>query len=251
MVLVPDSGDISLIVLGCDGSWPGPDGAGSSYLIRIDDLAVLLDCGPGTAGPLQSHIDPGELSAVVISHHHADHWSDLYALDAQARFGRSVRHRGRPLPVYAPAAVRDRVGADEVPSVEWHVVTDGDRASIGDLALAFHRTDHVDETLAVRIDGGGRALGYSADTGPGWAPSALGLGLDLLLCEATFTADHEGTAQHLSGRQAGQAARDAEVARLIITHRWPSASASAVLAEAEAAYGGPVEQAVRGNHYEL
>jgi ribonuclease BN (tRNA processing enzyme) len=248
---VADAGDVTLTVLGCDGSWPGPDGAGSGYLVRVDDLAVLLDCGPGTVGTLQSHIDPGELAAVVVTHHHPDHWSDLYALDAQARFGRSVRHRGRPVPVYAPAGVRDRVGPDEVPSVEWHVVTDGERASIGDLALAFHRTDHAEETLAVRIDGGGRALGYSADTGPGWAPSALGLGLDLLLCEATYTAEHEGTAQHLSGRPAGPAAREAEVRRLVIPPRWPTVPAAAVLAEAEAAFGGPVEQAARGSEFEL
>ena len=247
----PEPGDVSLTVLGCDGSWPGPGGAGSGYLVRIDDLAVLLDCGPGTAGALQDHIDPGELVAVVVTHHHTDHWSDLYALDAQARFGRSVRHRGRPLPVYAPASVRDRVSPGDVPAVEWHLVGDGDRASIGDVALAFHRTDHVDETVAVRIDGGGRSLGYSADTGPGWAPSALGLGLDLLLCEATYTAEHEGTAQHLSGRQAGQAARAAEARRLVITHRWPTIDAAAVAAEAAEAFGGPVEQAVRGADYQL
>ena len=133
----------------------------------------------------------------------------------------------------------------------WHEVTDGDRAGIGEASCAFHRTDHVEETLAVRIDGADRALGYSADTGPNWSPDVLGTGLDLLVCEATYTADHEGTAGHLSGRQAGAAARAAGARRLVITHRWPTVAARAVADEAEAAFGGPVEQAAIGKEFTL
>lgn len=246
-----DAASVTLTVLGCDGSWPGPGGAGSGYLLEVDDLSLLLDCGPGVFGALHARMDPGELAAVVLTHHHPDHWSDIYALDAHARFGRALRHRGRPVPVYAPATVVERVGVDSVPAVTWRIVTDGDRASIGELALAFHRTDHAQETLAVRIDGGGRALGYSADTGPDWGPIALGVGLDLLLCEATYTADHEGTMQHLSARQAGAAGREAGAKRLVLTHRWPSVRADEVATEAETAFGGPVEQAERGKEFTL
>ena len=84
----PDPGDaFTLTVLGCDGSWPGPGGAGSGYLVRICDTAVVLDAGPGTFAILQEVIDPSEVDAVVISHHHHDHWTDLFAMDAHARFG--------------------------------------------------------------------------------------------------------------------------------------------------------------------
>jgi ribonuclease BN (tRNA processing enzyme) len=130
-------------------------------------------------------------------------------------------------------------------------VTHGDRAGIGEASCAFHRTDHVEETLAVRVDGAGRALGYSADTGPEWSLDALGTGLDLLLCEATYTSEHEGMAGHLSGRQAGTAAREAGALRLVITHRWPTIDARAVAEEAEAAFGGPVEQATIGKEFIL
>jgi len=79
----------------------------------------------------------------------------------------------------------------------------------------------------------------------------LGHGLDLLLCEATYTVEHEGTAQHMSGRQAGMAAREAGAKRLVITHRWPTVDADSVATEAEAAFGGPVEQASIGKEYTL
>jgi len=147
--------------------------------------------------------------------------------------------------------VARRADPERTPLLEWHDVTDGSRAGVGEVSCAFHRTDHADETLAVRVDGGGRALGYSADTGPDWSPDVLGSGLDLLLCEATYTAEHEGTAGHLSGRQAGAAARAAGAQRLVLTHRWPTVTARAVAEEAEAAFGGPVEQAAIGKEFTL
>ncbi len=80
---------------------------------------------------------------------------------------------------------------------------------------------------------------------------ALGTGLDLALCEATYTKDHEGTAQHMSARQAGSTAKAAGARRLVVTHRWPTIAAEAVRAEATDAFGGPVAQAAVGRGYSL
>ena len=50
-------------VIGCCGSFAGPEGAASSYLLEHEDEAgrtwrVLMDLGSGAFGPLQSVIDP-------------------------------------------------------------------------------------------------------------------------------------------------------------------------------------------------
>ena len=217
--------------------------------MRIGDTAVVLDAGPGTFATLQPVLDPAEVDAVVITHHHHDHWTDLFAMDTQARFG--SRPRRTPLPVYAPARVAELAGGDATTMLEWREITHGARAGIGEASCAFHRTDHAEETLAVRIDVAGRALGYSADSGPAWSVDELGTGLALLLCEATYTAEHEGTVGHLSARQAGAAAKAAGARRLVLTHRWPTVGAGDVAKEAEAAFGGPVEQATIGREFQL
>lgn len=246
----PDPGDaFTLTVLGCDGSWPGPGGAGSGYLVRICDTAVVLDAGPGTFAILQEVIDPSEVDAVVISHHHHDHWTDLFAMDTHARFG--ARPRRSPMPVYAPARVVELAGPERTSMLQWHEISHGARVGIGEASCAFHRTDHAEETLAVRIDGAGRALGYSADSGPEWSVDELGIGLDLLLCEASYTFEFEGTARHRSARQAAESARDARARRLVLTHRWPTVEAGDVVKEAETVFGGPVEQAAIGREFEL
>jgi len=238
---------LSLRVLGCDGSWTGPDGAGSGYLVTSGGTNLLVDAGPGTFARLQRHLDPGSIDAVFISHHHPDHWTDLYPLATHAQF--ALNRLG--IPVLAPAGFGERAGVRGLPALDWRVVGDGGAAHFGDLDLTFHRTDHSFETLAVRIDGGSRALGYSADTGPAWSLAELGAGLDLVLCEATYTSEHEGTAGHMSGRQAGSQARAAGARRLVITHRWPTVDAAAVASEAEMSFGGPVEQAAIGREFVL
>ncbi len=238
---------LSLLVAGCDGSWTGPGGAGSGYVVTSGGTTLLVDAGPGTFANLQRSVDPAAVDAVVLSHHHPDHWTDLYALATHARYGLGRQH----VPVYAPAGLAEQAGLADSSALEWHPVTDGDAVAIGALACSFHRTDHTFETLAVRIDGGGRALGYSADTGPGFSLAELGTGLDLLLSEATYTFEHEGTADHMSGRQAGAQARRAGAKRLVITHRWPTIEPGALASEAEAAFGGPVEHAVIGKEFVL
>src|SRR5439155_26118319 len=141
--------------------------------------------------------------------------------------------------VYGPAPVRKAAGQYMAP-FDWRPMRDRSEATVGDMRLSFSRTDHGNETLAVRVEGDGRVLGYSADSGPGWTLSSLGPGLDVALCEATFLQDREGTLQHLSGRQAGQQARDASAARLVVTHVWPTRDRSSVAAEAAASSAASV-----------
>jgi ribonuclease BN (tRNA processing enzyme) len=238
---------LSLTVLGCDGSWTGPGGAGSGYLVASGGTRVLMDAGPGTFANLQRYGEAASLDAVILSHQHPDHWTDLYPLATHARFVLG----GRLIPVYAPAGLAGRAHLADSPVLGWQVVAHGDSVRIGELSCTFHRTDHPVETLAVRIDGGGLTLGYSADTGPRWPLAELGADLDLMLCEGTYTSEHEGTAGHLSGRQAGELARRAGAKRLVVTHRWPTVDASALIAEAELAFGGPVEEAVIGKEFVL
>ena len=241
-VTEPASG--RLVVLGCDGSWPGPGGACSGYLVTSGTTALWLDAGTGTFAALQLAVDPASVDGLVLSHGHRDHWSDLADYVTWARH--SGRGPSRPLPVYGPATLAGSSGLEGAPELDWHPVADGDQVRIGRLELTFSRTDHGPETLAVRVQDGSRSLGYSADTGPAWHPRSLGPPLDLFVCEATFTSDVEGTAGHLSGRQAGALASEAGVGTLAVTHRWPTVDAGMLADEAAVAFGRAVVQLAPG-----
>jgi ribonuclease BN (tRNA processing enzyme) len=236
---------LSVTILGCAGSYPGPGGACSSYLVRSSTTTLWLDAGSGSLANLQRHVGILDVDAVVLSHEHPDHTGDLAGFYVACKY---YLHRDR-VPVYAPASVADTLYYSG-PPIDWRKVADGSEAEVGDLRLTFSRTDHGPETLAVRVDGDGRSLGYSADSGPAWSLAKLGPGLDLALCEATYLSDSEGRAQHMSARQAGQSAREAGVGRLVLTHQQPGVDPEAVRAEGAAAFGRDVDVAVVGAEFE-
>jgi ribonuclease BN (tRNA processing enzyme) len=241
---------LTLTVLGCDGSHAGAGGSASGYLVRSwsSGTSVWVDAGPGTFANLQRFCTPLSLTAIVLTHEHLDHWSDLSGFLVASRYAWGPPPT--PIRVYAPPGLSDLIQEYEG-IVRWCEVGDGDGADVGDLRLRFSRTDHPPPTLAVRVEGAGRALAYTSDSGPGWSVGALGPDIDLALCEATYTAAHEGTAGHMSGRQAGSMARAAGVRRLVITHRWPTVPQESVEAEATEAFGGRVVSAAVGHGYSL
>jgi len=238
---------LSLTVLGCSGSYAGPGGACSGYLVDDGTTRVWVDAGSGTLANLQRHVAATDVDAVVLSHEHPDHWSDIEGWNNVLRF---VLDR-TGFPVYAPAGLRARTYQDTRPQMAWHDVAGGDTVSVGTMAFTFSRTDHGPVTLGMRIDAGGRSLGYSADTGPRWSLEALGPGLDLVLCEATMTTEEEGTLQHLSARQAGASARAAGAGRLVLTHLWSTLDPERSRNEGAEAFGAPVDVATVGARYQV
>jgi ribonuclease BN (tRNA processing enzyme) len=232
---------LSVTVLGCSGTYAGPGEACSGYLVRSAGANVVVDLGPGTLATLQEHTDVAALDALVLSHEHPDHWLELPTLRNAMRYVLGLDG----LTVYATAgtwALARAIVGDPAPPFRPVTVAAGATAVVGDQHLAFDRTDHPVETLAVRIDAGGRSLLYTADTGPAWDAAPLA-GVDLLLAEATLIPEEEGRVQHLTGRQAGALARAAGAGRLVVTHVAPGVDREAQRAAAGAVFRGPVEVA--------
>jgi ribonuclease BN (tRNA processing enzyme) len=244
----PHAGDLRVTVLGSSGTYPGPGQACSGYLVRSPSATLIVDLGSGTLAALQRHVAIADLDAVVLSHEHPDHWLDLPILRNAMRYVLDLAD----LPVYGTAgtlaAARVLIGQLE-PTLRWHTVDESSRVTVGDLSLRFSRTDHPVETLAVRVDGAGRSLLYSADTGPAWDGHGVGGGVDAFLCEASFPPEAENRHQHLSARQAGALATAVGAARLVLTHVTPGVDPADQRRRAAAAFDGPIELAAPGTTF--
>lgn len=228
---------MELTVLGCSGSYGAPAaGACSGYLVRDGDTTIWMDCGNGSFVNLQRHVDPADLTAVVITHEHPDHCVDVYGLHVLLRYG--LERSGVPL--FAPAGAEDRLGAlvQWGDTFDWHAIDDGAQASVDGISLAFSRTDHPPPTYAVELtDAAKRRLVYTSDTGPGWSADAFAPGAHLLVSEASYEHADRRSPIHLSGRQAGEAARQAKAERLVLTHLWPQVDPKVVVEEGSDAFG--------------
>ncbi len=245
------SNSLTVTVLGASGSYAGPGGACTGFLVRSAAARVWLDAGPGTFANLQQHVSLSELSALVLSHEHPDHWLELPVVCSALR-----HYEPRPaLPVYGTAgtlALAETLSPALGEIIDWQVVADGDEVMIGDQRWRFSQTDHYVETLGSRVDVNGRSFAFTADTGPGWSVAALGNGIDLVISESTFLSDLEPEGiLHLSARQAGALAAAAGAGRLVLSHLAPGADAEAHRQEAAEAFGGPVAVATIGDTYQI
>ncbi len=243
-------------VIGCSGSFAGPEGAASSYLLEQEDAdgrvwRVLMDLGSGAFGPLQSVIDPADLDAVIISHLHPDHYLDVTGLEVFWAY-HSRTDLGQ-LPIHAPAPLPERLAAvlsrdGNVPDgvtcspFEHHVLSDGHRFAVGPFEIETRAVLHPVEAYGFRISAGGAVLTYSGDTDACEALDDLARGADLFLCEAGYIEgrDDRFSGVHLTGRRAGEAAARAGVGHLALTHIPAWTDPGVPLAEAQAVHDGPI-----------
>ncbi len=86
---------MEITVLGKSPSWQDVGGACSGYLVREGDFVLLLDCGNGVFSKLRELVDYVDVSAVLISHLHADHFLDLVPFS----YALSYAPRQQPVPV--------------------------------------------------------------------------------------------------------------------------------------------------------
>lgn len=239
---------LTVTVLGCSGTYAGPGGACSGYLLRTATTSVWMDCGAGSLSNLQRHVSLLDLDGIVVSHSHPDHWLELPVVLNAVRYGLGAPDLGLPLLWTARTAEQfAAIAADPAPTFAPRVIDERSTATIGDIDLRFSRTDHPVETLAIRAEHAGRSIVYTADTGDGWRLTSLGSDIDemidLAIVEATLDESEQDVVQHLTASQAGRQAAEAGVASLLLTHLAPGSDPDARRADAARAYAGPIEVA--------
>ncbi|MCH7232040.1 MBL fold metallo-hydrolase [Glycomyces sp. L485] len=252
---------MKLTVIGCAGSFPAPDTPCSAYLVEAGGFRLLIDFGTGSLGELQKYVDPHLLDAVIVTHLHPDHFFDTCAYAVMRRY--APARPEHPLPLFGPAGVADRIvsaygGQGELCHPLLRDVYDFRELrpgafALGPLTVIVDRVAHPVETFGVRVEHAGSSLAYSSDTGPCAALETLAAHCDILLAEASYLEGRENPKDvHLTGKEAGDYATKAGAGRLLLTHLVePWGSRQDTLAEARAAYTGPVEVVRPGQVYEF
>jgi ribonuclease BN (tRNA processing enzyme) len=254
---------MKLTIIGCAGSFPGPDSAASCYLVEAPHegrtFRLLLDLGNGALGPLQRFTDVRDVDAVAVSHLHADHCFDLACFYVVSRYHPGGRTHGR-VPLYAPEGsarfMARTYGPEPDPGILEHFSThdwqDGDVVQIGPFTVTAVEVDHPVEAYAMRIECDGKVLAYSGDSGPCAALDAMAAGADVYLCEASFVESSVNPPHlHLTGAQAGASATAAGVGRLLLTHIPAWTDRAEVEADAKSTWDGPLELVTAGAVYEV
>ncbi len=252
-----------LTIVGCSGSYPGPESSASCYLVEAPyegrTYRLVLDLGNGAFGHLQRYVDPLQIDAVALSHLHADHCLDLTSMYVQRTYHPQAPHPR--VPVHGPPGTAGRMarGYDmpEDPGMhdtfEFHAWDVEKPVQMGPLEVRVARVAHPVESYAIRVSDGRRTLAYSGDTGPCEQLVSLAAGADVLLAESSFVESNDNPPdRHLTGRQAAEHAVRAGVRRLLLTHIPPWTDRGTVLADAVPAFAaGGVELVRPGATYDI
>ncbi len=246
---------MQLTVLGCAGTFPGPQSPCSGYLVEHDGFRLVLDLGSGALGNLQRHIDVRDVDAIYLTHLHADHCIDLVAYYYARRYHPTGMLRS--LPVYAPVGASFRIqSAFEEPPVDGFLEVYDFREGgaqtleIGPFTVTAVVVEHPIECHALRIEAGGRTLVYSGDSAACPQLVELARDADVFLCEASWPSiPTPPPGIHLTGREAGEHAALAGVRKLLLTHLMPFHDPQAMLAEAKETFDGHLEVVHAGSVY--
>lgn len=219
-------------------------------------MRLLLDCGTGVFSNLQQHVPPWDVTHIVISHLHADHFLDLVPF----RYALWRLERGRPnlyLPPGGEEALLKLTSIfDPSPSFfsDYFAIAEyqpGERITVGDLEVECVPVKHYIPGHAIGVIGE-RKLVYSGDSGPCEELEELARDADLFLCEAA-RCEFDGDASwgHMSPRQAAEMAKQAGVKRLLLTHFWPECNYAQGLSTAGDVFGADIEVAQEHQVYTL
>ncbi|MBQ1256693.1 MAG: MBL fold metallo-hydrolase [Clostridia bacterium] len=216
-----------LTMLGVNGPYPSVKGACSGYLLTSDSgrTKILIDCGSGVLGRLLNECTVRELNAVVLSHLHFDHMSDMLPMNylLQAAGVQSLKVLCPQTPDKVRRMLED--GALDVYPVQDTV--------IGEMKLEFMRVTHPVETYALRVFCDGKMFVYTGDTNECDALALFSGDADLLLADAGLLRDDWTIKKpHMTPGMCARLARDAGAKRLVLTHINPSYNVEAVLDEA-------------------
>jgi ribonuclease BN (tRNA processing enzyme) len=255
---------VRLTVVGCSGSFAGPTSPASCYLLRAEHdgrtWSILLDLGSGALGPLQRHVDPAVLDAILVSHLHPDHCVDICGLYVMRKYRPSGAVPGR-LPVYAPAGAEQRFalmyhGLEHegmTAELEVQELADTQVNVVGPFTITAYRVNHPVEAYGFRVEADGAVLAYTGDTDSCDALTPLLTVADLALVDSAFVDGRDEVAGiHLSGSRAAKAAAEAGgVRRLMLTHLPPWNDPEVCRGQAAAVWSGPVDLAVADETYEV
>lgn len=220
---------MKLHLLGVSGPFPESNGATSGYLLEAGESLLQLDFGSGVLARLTAKTAPEGLTALLLSHWHFDHTSDLLPLMYR------LESCGAKLRVFAPvdglSPIRKIVAA--AACFELTDIAPGDTFTVGDAGITVCPARHPVPGVGYRVAVDGKVFGYTGDTNTVDGLADAYRGCDLLLADGLFPEENWAENKpHLSAVLAASLARDAEVRQLILTHLNPFFPPTLLLKEA-------------------
>lgn len=245
---------MDIIFLGTGTATPVLERNASGLLVQTKETRCLVDIGPGTLRRLcEAGIDHRTIDAVIVTHFHPDHVSDLAPFLFAANYAYGPRRDSAFRLIGPPGTEQFVRGLVElfgdwiIPSRDRLVVKEwrgnANRAiEVGDVRVTGTPAVHHGPALSYRIEAEGVSVTVSGDTDFSPGLMELAASTDVLICECSFP-DSMKVPGHLTPSEAGAMAAAANAGRLVLTHFYPPCESEDVVLHARSKFPGEVIRA--------
>ena len=220
---------VTVTLLGTGDAFASFGRSQSGYLIDAPGGRILMEAGPGLLPALKSNgIAPDSFDLLLISHLHGDHFGGLPFLILDYMW---ETPRKKMLTIAGPPKLEERTWLlmrtmfphfelDKIKrKLKFVVLEPGSSTRLGKFKVSAIRSPHTrpDISLSLRIDGGGKSIVFSGDSGWNDGLVELSAGADLFLCECTY---YESTQLnfHLNYPLLAANRDKFKVRRMVLTH---------------------------------
>ncbi|MGE0433831.1 MAG: MBL fold metallo-hydrolase [Planctomycetota bacterium] len=248
--------------IGCGTAIPRPGLRPTSLWIDIrPDVQLRIDCGPGAVHSTPQHgLDWQSQTHQLVTHFHIDHVGDVPTLLFAFRYGRKPVPRG-PLELIGPAGFRklltdlDAIVSPSILKQEFElrireVAPDATHELAPGVTLRTAATKHTPESLAYRIDAGGKSIGFTGDATPAADLAPLFEGVDLLISECS-SIEPQAEPVHLAVNDVATLAAASSAGHLVATHCYYDPVGEKLADRLAALFDGRVTVAYDGLQIEL
>lgn len=239
---------IRVTILGSGTCVPSLTRSSCSVLIEHRDAHFLLDVGPGTmAQLLKAGKTIYDIDALLLSHFHPDHASELSGFLFSTQYADDNRP-GKPLHLAGGPGLKgfydnlnfafgNKLALDDL---RLHELVDDSALVFDGVSIRSAPMVHRPESRAYCfITKEKKRIVYTGDTDYSEALIGLAREADLLICESAFP-DEFKREGHLTPSLAGDIAQRAGVKQLVLTHLYPECDGVDIVAQCRHTYDGPL-----------
>jgi len=244
--------DIAVTILGSGTCVPSLKRSSCSVLLKVGDVKLLFDSGPGTMRKLlEAGITIFDISFIFYSHLHPDHTGELVTLLFATKYP-DASSRTTPLTIIAGRGflafykkLKNVYGSwIEISPDLLNIIeldnTGPDSFRFDDFTVKSLPVEHTEESIAYRINiAGGKSVVYSGDTDFSDNLITLAKDADLLICESALP-DELKVKGHLTPSLAGEIATQANVGKLVLTHFYPECDQIDIKKQCRKTWSGPL-----------
>jgi len=230
---------MKLKILGTQSPYNTPGHNCPGFLITDGNTRIMLDCGSGSHSLLKFPDDLQNLS-IILSHLHRDHYNDIFNMQYASFVFSNQKRLNKPISIYMPSnpiSIYADIICETNAFANYKAIDKSTHLRLGNIAVDFCNVDHPVETYAVRLSNAKTTIVYTSDTSFSSKDSLVKFAknADLLICESSLLTSHgfPEINSHLTAKQAGIIAKEANVRGLILTHFWPEEPTEKYVAEAK------------------